>query len=85
MNKIWATIKNEPVRVYSVLASIVMAATAFGFNLSQQQSAAVLAIIAALLGGGQAVRSIVTPTVSIPTVGNQTDAMTNPYNNGQTS
>ena len=61
MNKILDIARNNPVRVYSLLAALFAVGAAFGFRLSGDQQTALLGLAALLLGGGEVVRTKVTP------------------------
>lgn len=68
MSHVLNWLKSEPVRAYSILLAIITVATTFGLDLSTEQTAAVLALAAVILGvGSQAVRATVTPAVNLET------------------
>lgn len=62
MNSILSAIRNNPVRVYSTITALIAVAAAFGFHLSADQQNSLLGFAAVILGGGEVVRSQVTPT-----------------------
>jgi len=60
----WSRIKSEPALVAGFIQAALALVIAFGVDVSQEQVGAILAITAAALA--LAVRSQVTPTVSLP-------------------
>ncbi len=63
---VWALIRREPVRTVTLLTAALTGAAAFGLHLTDGQSAAILTLAGLLVGGGEAARSQVTPTVKLP-------------------
>lgn len=59
MNSIIEKIKNEPVLVYTLVGNLIALAVAFGLDISTGQTAAVLAVVNAVLAF--VARSKVTP------------------------
>ena len=62
MRKISDVLLDEPARVLAVVQALLALAVAFGVDLTAEQSAAVLALAAAVAGALEVVRSQVTPT-----------------------
>lgn len=62
MSKVIAFVKREPVRVYSALLALLAVGGAFGLDLTAEQTGAIAALAAVILGIGEGVRSQVTPT-----------------------
>lgn len=54
-------LKLEPARLFAIISALIVVAAAFGLPLSGSQTTALLAFAVAILGGGEAVRSQVTP------------------------
>lgn len=57
----------EPARVLAVVVAVLALAASFGLGVSEQQTAAIVAAVAAVLAlvQGEATRSKVTPTASV--------------------
>lgn len=64
MNAILEKIKAEPARVVAAVVAVIGVLSAFGLGISNDQSAAIVAAVGALLAlvSGEAVRAQVTPT-----------------------
>lgn len=67
MNSIWRRIKTEPVMIKELANAVILLLTAFGVTITDGQTQAVLAVIAAviLILTGIPVRQGVTPNVNV--------------------
>lgn len=68
MNTIIEYAKAEPARVVAAVVAVIGVLSAFGFGISDDQSAAIVAVVGTLLAlvSGETVRSQVTPTSKLP-------------------
>jgi hypothetical protein len=66
-------LRNEPARVTALVIALIAAASAFGLHVSEDQKAAIVAVVGAVLAllGGEVVRSQVTPVAPAQPGGNQ--------------
>lgn len=64
-------LRTEPARVVAVLLALIGLGAAFGLNLTDDQVAAIVALVAAILAliGGETVRAQVTPTAKLRDAG----------------
>jgi hypothetical protein len=66
-------LRNEPARVIAFVLALIGLASAFGLHLSDDQSAAIVAAVSAVLAliGGEAIRAQVSPVVGGEPQGDQ--------------
>ena len=67
MKRLLEVARKEPARIVAVVLAGIALASAFGFTLTEEQSAAIVAFVSALLalGGGEVVRAQVTPNQTV--------------------
>jgi hypothetical protein len=66
MQAVLEALKNNPVRIYSI---VVATLALIAFYIPTLPVALVLGLVAAILGVGEGVRAVVTPTRKLPTEG----------------
>lgn len=61
MDKVWGYVLVNPHRVVAVAVALVGVAAAFGFELTGEQQASLVALMVALVGGSELARTQTTP------------------------